>query len=77
MILLEKFTQDGVKIPVALPINNIIEVTPNAYQCENSWVKYHDGVSPRSMVVVGTVAEVMQRVHSVKQSYRGFDYGNK
>jgi len=69
MILLEKFTQDGVKIPVALPINGIMEVTPNAYQPEHSWIKYSDGHSVRSMVVVGTVAELVQKVYNIKQSY--------
>jgi hypothetical protein len=70
MILLEKFTQDGMKIPIALPISSIVEVTPNAYHAENSWIKYHDGSSlVRSMVVVGTVAEIAHKVHSVKQSY--------
>ena len=69
MILLEKFTQDGVKIPIALPINSIMEVTPNAYQPEHSWIKYSDGQSVRSMVVVGTVAQLVQKVYNIKQSY--------
>jgi hypothetical protein len=65
MILLEKFTQDGVKIPVALPINSILEVTPNAYQPEHSWIKYSDGQSVRSMVVVGTVEQLVQKVYNI------------
>jgi hypothetical protein len=71
MIVLNKFTQDGVKISVALPIASIIEITPNAYQCEHSWIKYHDGESPRSMVVEGTVAAIVEKIHLVKQSYMG------
>lgn len=69
MIILERFTQDGVKIPLALPINNIMEVSPNAYQAEHSWIKYKEGESVRSMVVVGTVAEIAHKVNRIKQSY--------
>tara|TARA_B110000211_G_C14032297_1_gene532749 strand:+ start:503 stop:721 length:219 start_codon:yes stop_codon:yes gene_type:complete len=72
MILLEKFTQDGVKIPIALPINSIMEATPNAYQPDHSWIKYSDGQSVRSMVVVGTVEELVQRIHNIKRSYMGY-----
>ena len=72
MIILERFTQDGVKIPLALPISNIMEVSPNAYQAEHSWIKYKDGDSTRSMVVVGTVAEIVQQVRETKQSYMGY-----
>ena len=72
MILLEKFTQDGVKIPVALPINGIMEATPNAYHVAHSWIKYSDGQSVRSMVVVGTVEELVQRIHNIKRSYMGY-----
>ena len=72
MIILERFTQDGVKIPLALPISNIMEVSPNAYQAEHSWIKYKDGESIRSMVVVGTVAEIVQQVRETKQSYMGY-----
>jgi hypothetical protein len=72
MIIFERFTQDGVKIPLALPISNITEVSPNAYQPTHSWIKYKDGESIRSMVVVGTVAEIVKQVRDTKQSY-----GNK
>ena len=72
MIILERFTQDGVKIPLALPISNIMEVSPNAYLAEHSWIKYKDGDSTRSMVVVGTVAEIVQQVRDTKQSYMGY-----
>jgi len=71
MILFERFTQDGVKIAAALPISGITEVSPNAYQLEHSWIKYHDGITIRSMVVVGTVDEIVQRIHNIKQSYMG------
>ena len=60
MIILERFTQDGVKIPLALPISNITEVSPNAYQPTHSWIKYK---------VVGTVAEIVKQVRDTKQSY--------
>lgn len=72
MIILERFTQDGVKIPLALPISNIMEVSPNAYQAEHSWIKYNDGATIRSMVVIGTVAEIVQQVRDTKQSYMGY-----
>jgi len=72
MIILERFTQDGVKIPLALPINNITEISPNAYQPTHSWIKYKEGNSTRSMVVIGTVAEIVQQVRDTKQSYMGY-----
>ena len=69
MIIFERYTKDGVKIPIAIPISNIMEVSPNAYQAEHSWIKYNDGTTMRPMVVVGTVEEIVQRV---KQSYMGY-----
>jgi len=72
MIILERFTQDGVKIPLALPISSITEISPNAYQPTHSWIKYKEGNSTRSMVVIGTVAEIVQQVRDTKQSYMGY-----
>jgi hypothetical protein len=69
MILLEKLTKEGIKFPVALPIANIMEVTPNMYEPTHSWVTYKSSEGTRPMVVVGTVEEIVDKIHAVKQSY--------
>lgn len=69
MILFEKFTQDGIKIHLALAIANIVEVSPNSATTEHSWIKYWDGSQVRSAVVIGNVVDIVKRIQDIKASY--------
>lgn len=63
LILVTKVPQEGTPYPIAINVQNIVEVAPK--DGTTSWLKYWDGQQIRSSVIQETpeqVAQTSQRV---------------